>query len=130
MIFSLVVYSPPTSQASHHALSFAKALLSQGHDIYRVFFYGEGVNNTNALLCPPGDETNLAEAWQHLKQSSQQNVDLVTCIAAGLKRGVVDQEEAKRNNLSSHNLLPDSELSGLGQLLDATVQSDRVLTFA
>lgn len=128
MIFSLVVYASPSQQASHHALSFAQSLLEQKHTLYRVFFYGDGIHNTSDLLCPAGDERNTAKEWQAMKQSH--DIDLVTCIAAGLKRGVVNEMEAKRNKLSNFNLISESELSGLGQLLDAALQSDRVITFA
>jgi tRNA 2-thiouridine synthesizing protein D len=46
MKFSLAIYSAPYSaQASDSAYRFAKALLAEGHSLYRIFFYQDGVHN-------------------------------------------------------------------------------------
>ena len=65
--------------------------------------------------------------WSKLAQ--EHNLDLVTCIAAALKRGELDQSEAKRYDKDSFNLTAPFELSGLGQLLDAQINSDQLITF-
>jgi tRNA 2-thiouridine synthesizing protein D len=58
MIFSLAVYAPPySSQASHTAYEFAKALLHKGHTLHRIFFYHDGVHNASSLGTPPQDLT-------------------------------------------------------------------------
>jgi tRNA 2-thiouridine synthesizing protein D len=56
-------------------------------------------------------------------------MDLVVCIAAALRRGVLNQEEAERYEKSTHNLAQEFNISGLGQLVDAAVNSDRLITF-
>lgn len=128
MIFSLAVYSAPySSQASYTAYQFAKALLAQGHQLHRVFFYHDGVHNATGLAVPPQDEFDLQTAWQTLAQSH--NLDVVVCIAAALKRGVIDEREAKRYNKASHNLIDDFSVSGLGQLIEAAAVSDRLISF-
>lgn len=128
MKFSLAIYSAPyTSQASDTAYRFACALLESGHCIYRVFFYQDGVHNASHLTTPPQDETNLPASWQQLAQVH--NIDLVVCIAAALRRGVLNQEEAERYEKSTHNLAQEFTISGLGQLVDAAVSSDRLITF-
>lgn len=128
MIFSICVHSAPySSQSSHSAYQFAKTLLTQGHQLYRVFFYQDGVHNATKLAAPPQDEIDLYSAWQKLAQDHQ--VDLVVCIAAALKRGLVNQEEANRYQKESNNLADGFSLSGLGQLVDAAVNSDRLITF-
>lgn len=128
MIFSLVVLSAPYSQeSSYSALRFAKTLLAEGHSIHRVFFYGDGVQNASRLAAPPQDETNLPEQWKSLSQAA--NIELVVCIAAALRRGIIDEREAARYQKDTNNLLPPFEISGLGQLLEAAVVSDRLITF-
>lgn len=128
MIFSLAVYSAPfSSQASDSAYRFACTLLSEGHKLHRVFFYQDGVYNANQLLTPPQDEPNLSKNWQQLAHKHE--IDLVVCIAAALRRGILNQEEASRYDQSTHNLANHFEISGLGQLLDAALSSDRLITF-
>ena len=128
MIFSLAIYAAPyTSQASYSAYQFTLAALNQGHKIHRVFFYQDGVHNATALACPPQDEFNLQNAWQLL--AKEYNLDLVVCIAAALRRGILDSNESKRYNKPSQNLAPEFALSGLGQLIEAAATSDRLISF-
>ncbi len=128
MKFTIAIYGAPgSSQSAQSALNFANAVLAQGHEIYRLFFYADGVHNGSQLACPPQDEANLPQQWQQLIQ--QNSLDAVVCIAAGLRRGVIDNTEADRYDKDSHNVRADFELSGLGQLVDAAAQSDRLITF-
>lgn len=128
MIFSLAVYSAPySSQASYSAYQFAVAALNQGHSVHRVFFYQDGVHNATNLAAPPQDEFNLQQAWQRL--AKDHNLDFVVCIAAALRRGVLDEAEAKRYDKPSHNLANEFTISGLGQLVEAAVISDRLINF-
>ena len=128
MKFSLAIYAAPfNSEASQSALNFAQALLRQGHDIYRVFFYQEGVAMGNRLATPAQDEQNLVEEWRTL--AGENAIDVVVCIAAALRRGILNQEEADRYEHDVANLAPEFSLSGLGQWVDAAVHADRVVTF-
>ena len=54
---------------------------------------------------------------------------MVVCIAAALKRGILNQEEAERYEKPAHNLRDGFAISGLGQLVDAALMSDRLITF-
>lgn len=128
MNFSLLVMaSPYSSQSSLSALKFAQTCLEQDHSIYRVFFYHDGVHSASELQSPAQDEVNIHQQWQALADAH--NIDLVTCIAAALKRGIINEEEAKRYQKNQHNLGSSFELSGLGQLLDAQLHSDQMVTF-
>ncbi len=128
MNFSLLILASPNSQQGGlSALKFAKTCIADGHEIYRVFFYHEAVQTASMLQAPMQDEINLHKEWSKLAQ--EHNLDLVTCIAAALKRGVLDQSEAKRYDKESFNLAAPFELSGLGQLLDAQINSDQLITF-
>ncbi|MES2676479.1 MAG: sulfurtransferase complex subunit TusD [Pseudomonadota bacterium] len=128
MIFSLAIYAAPySSQASDTAYRFATALIANKHQLYRVFFYHDGVHNSSALNTPPQDEINLTLKWEQL--SKDHDVDLVVCVAAALKRGVLNELEAKRYDKPTHNLHQNFEISGLGQLIDAAVISNKLITF-
>lgn len=128
MIFSLLIYgSAHHSQAAHTAYRFASSALAQGHSIHRVFFYGEAVYATSFLNAPQRDEQDIRTLWQTLAE--QHELDLVVCIAAALKRGVLDAGEASRHEKTHHNLSAPFTLSGLGQLSEAALVSDRLITF-
>ena len=128
MIFSLAVYSAPySSQASYSAYQFASAILNQGHNLHRVFFYQDGVHNATNLAAPPQDEFNLQQAWQRLAKDHK--LDLVVCISAALRRGILDEGEATRYDKPSYNLASEFTVSGLGQLVEAAVVSDRLISF-
>lgn len=127
MIFSLAIYSAPSSQSSRSAYRFAESLIAEGHTLLRVFFYHDAAYQGSQLHCYPQDETDLTPKWQLLANTHK--VDLVVCIAAGLKRGILDAQEADRYAQPHGNLAEAFNLSGLGQLVDATVHSDRVVTF-
>lgn len=128
MRFAIMVTGPAygTQQASS-ALQFAHALLEEGHELCSVFFYREGVYNANFLTSPASDEYDLVRAWQQLNQ--QHGVTLNICVAAALRRGVVDETEAKRLGLAVANLQPGFNLSGLGSLAEASLTCDRVVQF-
>lgn len=127
--FAIVVQGAPySSQAPHSALRFCESVLAAGHTIHRLFFFQDGVHNASALCTPPQDEFNLPQAWQRLIAAN--GVDAVVCIASALKRGIVDAQEAARYELPASNLLPGFVLGGLGQLVDAHCNADRLLNFA
>jgi len=128
MKLSIAVYGAPhSSEASESAYRFASTACSMGHALLRVFFYHDGVHNASSLAVPPQDETQTTQRWQAL--AVEFNIDLVVCVAAALRRGIVNTEEAERYELESQNLAEGFEISGLGQLLDAAVNSDRLVSF-
>lgn len=128
MKFSLVILGAPyASQAPQTALKFARASLAAGHEIYRLFFYMDGVHNASKLVAPPQDEQDIPKDWQELIQ--KHNIDAVVCIAAALRRGIIDGNEAARYEKSADNLADGFTLSGLGQLIEAGIESDRVICF-
>jgi tRNA 2-thiouridine synthesizing protein D len=123
----LVNEGPYTHQASDSAYQFTKAALEKGHEIFRVFFYHDGVNNATRLTTPPQDDRNIVNRWSALAE--QYNLDMVVCVAAAQRRGIVDDGEAKRNGKDATNLAPGFRISGLGQLIEAGIQSDRMVVF-
>ena len=128
MKFALLILGAPYSTpASASALRFARAALDNGHGIYRLFFYHDGVHNASSLVSAGQDETTLPEQWHAFIEQHQ--LDSVVCIAAATRRGIVNAQQAQRLDKTCANLLPEHELSGLGQLVDASLHADKVITF-
>ena len=123
----LINEGPYTHQASDSAYQFTKAALEKGHEIYRVFFYHDGVNNGTRLTVPPQDERNIQTNWTELAE--QHKLDLVVCVAAAQRRGILDESEAKRAGKNADNIAPGFRISGLGQLIETGIESDRVVAF-
>ena len=112
----LVNEGPYQHQASDSAYLFCKAALARGHEIHRVFFYHDGVNNATKLTDPPQDDRNIVSRWSKLAEEN--DIDLVVCVAAALRRGIRED-----------NLAPNFRISGLGQLVETGIQADRTVTF-
>ncbi len=128
MKFGIVVNEGPYQhQAADTAYHFSKAALDKGHEIFRVFFYHDGVNNGTRLATPPQDDRNITKRWTALAE--EHDLDLVVCVAAAQRRGIVDPDEAKRNGKDADNIAPGFRISGLGQLIEAGIESDRLMVF-
>ena len=127
MKFAIALFSPPHAPASRRALRFAEAVLAGGHDIVRLFFYQDGVHSASANIVTAQDELDVAGEWSRFIAAHQ--LDGVVCIAAGLRRGVLDEQEARRYARAAANLAGGWELSGLGQLQEAAQQADRLICF-
>ena len=130
--YSLLVTGAPygTQQASA-AYQFAQALLARGHQLDSIFFYREGVLNGNQLTSPASDEFDLVRAWQQLAE--EHGVALNVCVAAALRRGIIDADEAANREDEPHerqpNLQPGFALTGLGSLAEAALTCDRLIQF-
>lgn len=127
MKFAIAVFSPAHAPSSRRALRFAQAALAGGHEIVRLFFYQDGVHSASANVVAPQDETDIAAQWRDFV--SEQQLDAVVCIAAALRRGVLNDEEANRYQRPAANLPAPWELSGLGQLHEAAQLADRLVSF-
>ena len=71
----LINEGPYQHQASDTALQYVKAAVEKGHEIYRVFFYNDGVNNATRLASPPQDDRNITKEWSTL--AKEHNIDIV-----------------------------------------------------
>ncbi len=117
MKFAILINEGPYQhQATDTAYLFCKAAIEKGHEIRRVFFYHDGVNNSSSLTEPPQDDRNIVARWS--KMAEEHKVDLVVCVAAALRRGIKDE-----------NLAAGFRISGLGQLVEAGIEADRLVTF-
>ena len=128
MKFGIVINEGPYQhQASDSAFLFTKAAIEEGHEIFRVFFYHDGVNNGTRLASPPQDDRHIPNRWSEF--GKEHDIDLVLCVAAAQRRGIVDPDEMKRHKKDANNIAEKFRISGLGQLIEAGVQTDRLITF-
>lgn len=91
------------------------------------FFYQDGVYNAANSIVTPQDEQNLPQEWRDFV--GQHQLDAVVCIAAALRRGVLNADEAQRYQRTAVSVEAPWELSGLGQLHDAVQAVDRLICF-
>jgi len=128
MNFAISVHGAPHgSESALSAYRFAEAALAAGHSITRVFFYHEGVRTADGLAVTPQDEDSVHQQWVALHD--KHGVELAVCIAAALKRGMLNEAEQARYEKLAASLHPAFEIVGLGQLIDALIQADRAITF-
>lgn len=112
----LVNEGPYNHQASDTAYLFARAAIEKGHEVPRVFFYHDGVYNASRYANPPRNDRLILNRWVRL--AKKHDIDLVVCVAAGLRRGITEE-----------NLAPGFRIAGIGQLIDAGMHCDRLVTF-
>ncbi len=128
MKFGVVISEGPyTHQAADTAYHFVKSAIAKGHEVPRVFFYHDGVNVASRLSVPPQDERHIQNNWTAL--AKDHGVDLVVCIAAAQRRGMLDDNEARRQGKDASNIAEGFRISGLGQLIEMGIQTDRLVTF-
>ena len=121
MQISILVQGSPTStRACHSALDFAASVANSEHNLFRVFFYQEAVSIGARHFDTPPDEPNLQTQW--LALSKHQDIELVLCVSAAQRRGISQADD--------HDTVADGFIvSGLGQLIEAMLESDRLVSF-
>lgn len=75
----------------------------------------------------PQGENSLGYLWQEFL--SESGIEAVVCIAAAIRRGVLDETEAGRLGMNVNLLRKGFVLSGLGQWITANNSADHVVTF-
>jgi len=128
MKFAIQVNSSPyQSNAGYSAYQFINAALAAGHEVFRVFFYQDGIYHAFKYATPPDDELQFTAQWSELAKLHQ--IDLVVCISAAQRRGLLHSDEAKRQGKQDDDLAKGFRISGLGQLVEATLEADRFIVF-
>ncbi|BDM64322.1 sulfurtransferase TusD [Shewanella sp. NFH-SH190041] len=115
------------NSAGYHACRFARAALESGHQVIRVFFYQDGVTHSNSLLAPASDEFNQYDQWCQLAE--QYSIELVNCVSAALRRGMLSAQEASENQQAHWNVTAPFTMGGLGELVTGIEQADRLICF-
>ena len=119
--------SPYHSTSGYTAYQFIKTALAQGHEVFRVFFYHDGIYHAFKYATPPDDELCLSQQWSQL--AAQHQIDLVVCISAAQRRALLCSDEAVRQGKVDHDLAIGFRISGLGQLIEASLVADRFIVF-
>ncbi|MDK2776522.1 MAG: sulfurtransferase complex subunit TusD [Pseudomonadota bacterium] len=126
--FTLLIRSGPYHTAQHSvAQDFARALLGEGHEIRRIFFYQDAVFAALAGQQAVQGQISNAASWQALAEEA--GIPLQACIANALRRGICDEAEQQRYNLPAATLADGFELAGLGEMAAACADSDQVIEF-
>lgn len=118
---------PTASSAGLLAYRFILAALEQQHRIVQVFFYQDGVQHASRYALPPEDELNMQRLWSELALA--QDIDMVVCISAAQRRGILCLDEAKRQGLPEEFVAEGFRIAGLGQWVEATLRADRCIVF-
>lgn len=129
MKFTIQINSSP--QASNSGLSafrFIETALRMNHEVVRVFFYKEGIYHAFRHATPPDDEWQMTACWSEL--ADHYDLDLVVCISAAQRRGLLCEDEAKRQGKQDNDVAPGFRIGGLGQWVEATLIADRFIEFA
>jgi tRNA 2-thiouridine synthesizing protein D len=128
MKYAIIIHGAPySSESCLSALRFTQATLEAGHEVLRVFFYHDAVQTASVLIAPPQDEIDITAEWQSVAQSH--DLELIACIASCLRRGILDETEAERYEKPAANIADGFTIAGLGQMIDACMNADRVMTF-
>ena len=130
MKFGIVVSEGPCQrQSADSAYHFARAAIAKGHEVTRVFFYHDGVHAGTSASVSPQDERNVSESWSALAE--EHGLDLVVCVAAAARRGVLDGDAGTRLDPMPVpvGLAPHFRAAGLGQLIECGIDADRLLVF-
>lgn len=116
----LVLGSPFSSYSCHTAYETAVEILHQRHLLHRVFFYQDAASIGNEKNEPVNSTDRIQENWIAL--AKEHDLDLTVCVSAAQRRGIVE-------NRSESNLVDGFSISGLGQLIEAMLVCDRIITF-
>lgn len=119
--------SPYASDAGVVAFRFIQAALQAQHQIVQVFFYQEGIGHALRYAAPPDDEWHLTANWSALAR--EHGIDLLVCISAAQRRGLLCADEARRQGATDDALAEGFRIGGLGQWVEATLKADRCLVF-
>jgi len=106
---------------------FADALLHAQHSIHTIFFYGEGagigLSTRNVNFTP--DQVNLN--WCSISERGK--TQLILCVSSALTQGIQDKITSSQSKELSTNIAAGFETGGIGSLVDAIANSDRLMSF-
>ncbi len=123
--FILITSSPHTTKGKQ-ALEYTRTRLEKGQPV-SVFFYADGAYTANRLQWQSADVFDLTGAWAVLAKTY--DLSLPVCVSTALARGVTDQDNAKRHDLTGDNLHEAFHLVGLGELAMAIDDDTCVVQF-
>lgn len=119
--------SPYQASSGETAYQFIKSALEMGHEVSCVLFYQEGVYHAFRYATPPDDEVQIVSRWTAL--ASKYDLDLLVCISAAQRRGLLEVNEAKRQGKMDNDLADGFRIAGLGQWVESVLKADRFIEF-
>lgn len=98
------------------ALRYARSFLAEyDSKELELFFYADGASFANRLSWQTADQHHLGKQWQDLAKNY--SLDLPVCVSTALARGITDQDNAQRHQLTADNLADGFRLVGLTDLI-------------
>jgi tRNA 2-thiouridine synthesizing protein D len=120
----ILTQSPVQYESNQTAQSLVAELIAAGDTIDRIFFYQDAVYIGLQSQVPGQGLEPSYQGWLALHRKHK--IPLQLCIANSLRRGVIDDAEAKRYGQEA-NLKEGFQLSGLGEIAEACQSSDRII---
>ncbi|QJC36205.1 sulfurtransferase complex subunit TusD [Enterobacteriaceae endosymbiont of Donacia cincticornis] len=102
MIFVIFITTAPyNGQNAYSAYLFTKAVIKEKKIVKDIFFYHDGVSNSNKNIFFDKNEFNLINHWKKL--SIKYHINLYICITSAKKRGLIMKNNSHKKNLLNHN---------------------------
>ena len=127
MNFSICMTAHPLDGAHRNAIEFCKGLILKSQNISQIFFYQDAVIAASSLLVPAQDEFDAQQQWIGFAQLH--NIELKVCVAAAIRRGVLNEADCKRYNKTQSNVHDVFTIVGLGDFLTTMDSCDKQVTF-
>ena len=100
----LINEGPYQHQASDTAYKFIEAAIEEGHEIFRVFFYHDGVNNGTRLATPPQDDRHIPNRWTELAEKHNLDLRSITMEKIAKNGAKYPADKAKGKSLKYNEL--------------------------
>ena len=136
----LLITKDPSHPLATLALRYARAWLDNQSEAasdnpepstlqpaLKLFFYGDGARTANRLYWQSADQSNVTHDWQSLAKRYQ--MSLPVCVSTALSRGVSDEDNSARHQLTGDNIATGFELVGLSELALMLQDNCRLLAF-
>ncbi|QJC35393.1 sulfurtransferase complex subunit TusD [Enterobacteriaceae endosymbiont of Donacia proxima] len=133
MIFVIFITTAPyNTQNSYSAYSFIKAVIEEKQIVKDIFFYSDGVSNSNKNIYFSENEFNLINHWKKL--NIKYHINLYLCITSAQKRGLITKNNYYKNSLLNHkkkyDIIDDTfKITTLSTFTRSILTCDRLVQF-
>ncbi|QJC34616.1 sulfurtransferase complex subunit TusD [Enterobacteriaceae endosymbiont of Donacia crassipes] len=127
-----ITTAPYNTQNSYSAYLFTKAVIKEKKTVKDIFFYHDGVSNSNKNLHFNENEFNLISHWKKL--NIKYHINLYLCITSAKKRGLIIKNNSYKDNLLNHKKKYDIidnifEVTTLSTFTKSILTCDRLVQF-
>ncbi|WP_343184001.1 sulfurtransferase complex subunit TusD [Buchnera aphidicola (Ceratovacuna keduensis)] len=128
MKYTILVTGPCYgTQNSISSFLFSKNLIIKKHKIKSIFFYSDGVYNSNIMNFSNHNKINLLKCWKKL--SNKFNINLKICIGSSLRRGIFNKDFAIQKGINFENMDLSFKISSFSELAKDILSSERIVQF-